>query len=238
MSTVEEFVAKQRAKGLSDEDIVKKLVKNGWQQADAVIALTDEDIPPPPTHHLNKGLLSSSGNPQAPIAVVDQLSTKGFEYKLFAIALVLSLVAIIMSINNLLYDTSNGSFYLSMLVVSLPVMVVFYLRLRRAELKDPALKKDPSRRKISQAIMVVTFLAIIIHSIAILFLTISGEYSRPACPSYDSSYSYNQYQSSQPADNCTYNDRALGKDFASLAVTYLFAGSIFYKFWRDEQKLK
>src|SRR5581483_1307507 len=159
-SELDSFIKKAKAKNLSDEDIKQRLLASGWGENDINAALADDDlvVPLPPT----------ANNPlhkqQAPIAVVQNLSVRGFEYSIMFISLWASAFSIIWLaityVNDLfskasgdyVYGSSNSgsAFMITLLLVTFPIFAYMFLRLKRIELTEPDVKSDPSRRKLTQ----------------------------------------------------------------------------------------
>ena len=59
------------------------------------------------------------------------------------------------------------------LLVSIPVFALFFIRLKRAELATPALRFDPSKRRLSQITQVFAFLACFINVITFVYMLLS-----------------------------------------------------------------
>lgn len=117
----------------------------------------------------------------APLAVVEVVSVRGVEYAMMTLTLWVgsfSLLGVLLSLIN--GSTTFGvlAFPASSLIVCLPVFGFFFLRLKKAELMNPSLKLDPSKRRFTQFTQLVAFAACLFTLIAFVFyiLTkISGE---------------------------------------------------------------
>jgi mannose/fructose/N-acetylgalactosamine-specific phosphotransferase system component IIC len=110
------------------------------------------------------------------MAVVEVFSTRGVEYAMLTICLFLAAGALI----GLLLALVNGAghfavlaFPISLLIVTLPVFSFFFLRQKRAELANPALKLDPSKRRLTQFTQIVAFAICLFSVIAFVFLIFS-----------------------------------------------------------------
>ncbi len=104
------FVDDARNKGMSASDITELLVEEGWSRAEIASTLYGEMNVPRPLHpvNLNRSLagLDNRGN-NDPIAVVNNLSTKGFEYSIMFVSLWASAV----SLGIVLHQFVNSVFY-------------------------------------------------------------------------------------------------------------------------------
>jgi hypothetical protein len=233
---VREFIEKARAHGLSDDEIKQKMAIAGWQVRDIADAFDQGDLvppPPPPPHHALGREHEHEHEREHPIAVVENLTPRGFEYKIFLVLLLVAIIGLISLANLMLssYTTwEAAAFPVTMLIVCAPAAAFMFLRLRRTELAQPRLRKDPSRRRIIQAIQLLTFLAVIVHTIILLYMLISGHYaSSPEALYRDSSAYYygDDYQSEGPN---------LLKDIVRWLVTLVVAGGTFLYYWRDEHR--
>ncbi|HWZ65990.1 MAG TPA: DUF5671 domain-containing protein [Patescibacteria group bacterium] len=161
-----DYIKQARAHNNDNETIKGSLITAGWEEKivdSALKANLDLIVPPPPPH---QPLQHTSENAK-PIAVVQNMSTRGIEYVIMFIALGASAISLgfllhnmvdrsILNVNN--FDDSFISVSSAALLVSLPIFALLFLRLKRAELKDAALYHDPSRRKAIQLTLIITFL--------------------------------------------------------------------------------
>lgn len=183
------FVAKAREKGLNDDQIREKLQNAGWQQAsiddaldDLAVPVPDELVPPVPSTQAPQ-----AGSIDRPISVVNNLSVRGFEYSIMFLSLLISAssTAVISQIFiNDLFDKANGlyeyggvnemaAFMITLLLVAFPIFAFLFLRLKKAELADPSLLQDPSRRRWSQFTQLVTFLVSIGYIVSFIYVLIT-----------------------------------------------------------------
>lgn len=227
-SSLHQYIEAARAKGHKDSRIQQDLTGAGWDPDVVKAGLKGEDddlpIPPPPPS-------SSSGHArsQQPQAVVQNLTTRGLEYIIMFIALGVSAFALgsllHSNVNVLMGGTDGGftsstvSFASSALVVAFPVLAVLFLRLKKAELADPDLHRDPSRKRAVQLTLIVTFLIGLGNIIFFVYHLMTG-------PTRD--YSYNVVGSGAA-------DGLLG-NFIHLLITLAIAGGIFAYYWLDEHK--
>ena len=213
MAEINDYINKKRSEGLSDADISTKLIAAGWSQAQVSAALTgvEDDVPRPPEGVPHPG--------QQPVTVVQTFSTRGLEY----IIMFISLYVTASSIGLLLHDMVSALFnsadyndygYSSMatasLIVSLPIFTVLFLRLKKAELNDPTIKNDPSRKRAVQLTLVVTFITGLIKIISYIYSLMNlggGEFE------------------TSPV-----------QDLLDTIITLGIAGGIFAYYWIDEHR--
>jgi hypothetical protein len=150
-------------------------------------------------------------NPQP---VVRVLSPRGVEYVFLTIALLsgaFALAGILLSMVNGKFNFEVLSFPTAVLTVSFPTFVWLFLRLKQAELLNPALRLDASKRRSTQFIQIFTFLVCfftLIGFVTTLFAKLSGHF----------------------------ND-SFPKVILDVLVIEAVAGGILYYYWRDEHTL-
>jgi hypothetical protein len=168
--------------------------------------------PANPTSESTPTSLTELANNQ-PTPVVKVLSVRGVEYFMMTIALWISASGLLWAILGLINGASSFSvmvFPVSFLLVCLPLFSFFYLRLRRAELNNPELRFDPSKRRLSQITQILAFIACLTNTIAFVYSImskISGD-----------------------------SKASLVKSFLNLLVVYLVAGGILVYYWFDEHR--
>jgi hypothetical protein len=149
-------------------------------------------------------------NPQP---VVRVLSPRGVEYVFMAIVLITGAIALaiaLLAMVNGSFSFSVLQFPLALLLVSVPVFSWLFLRLKRAELLDPAARLDASKRRSTQFLQIVSFLICFFTLIGFLvtvFMKISGTYSG-----------------------------SIIKVILDVLVILLVAGGILFYYWTDEHK--
>jgi hypothetical protein len=225
-AALQKYIEAARAKGHHDDRIKDDLTAAGWKARVVEAGLRGEDddlVPPPPPPE------AAAAEPK-PTPVVQNLSTRGLEYIIMFIALgvtALSLGSLLHSnVNNLMGngDASYGpdstvSMATAALVVALPVLIILFLRLKKAEAVDPELYHDPSRKRAIQLTLIVTFLIGLGNIIYFVYSLMTG-----------------------PTVRNTYN--ALGSQTATgplgnlvhLLITLAIAGGIFAYYWFDEHR--
>lgn len=231
---LKDFVAKLRAEGKHDDFIREELSVSGWSNGIIDRALGGVELAPispwngsvaTSASASNQSLHGNNKSSHEPIAVVQNLSTRGYEYYLMFIGLWGSLVATLVMahlfIDNAftketttLYGGSYSqsdpeySFWITLLVVLLPVYLYFFRRLRIAESKDTTLRKDPSRKKLIQTTQTVAFIACIVNLLIFVYAFM----------------------------NSTSSDISVGQHFLHLIASIFIAGGTFFYYWRDEHR--
>jgi hypothetical protein len=155
----------------------------------------------------------SYSNDINPLAVVQVLSTRGVEYTMLTLCLWLAALAVLWVLLALVNGGMHFSviaFPIALLVVNLPVFSWLFLRLKKAELANPALKLDPSKRRLTQFTQVIAFAACLFNVIAFVYL-IFAQLAGQGGP-------------------------ALWKDFLNLLVVLLVAGGVLVYYWNDEHR--
>ncbi len=217
-----DYIAAAREKGYSDDQIKHDLVSAGWDKKMVSAAIRpdgDLPVPPPPPET----------DPSSPRPVVQNLSTRGLEFIIMFIALGVAAVALgslLHSSVNTLFGSnesilgSGGSmpFAASALVVAFPILAYLFLRLQKAELANPSLRLDASRKRAIQITLVVTFLVGLGNVIYFVYSLMSG----------NNNDAYNTFGSSAA--------NSLLGNFVHLVITLAIAGGIFVYYWRDEHQ--
>lgn len=150
-----------------------------------------------------------------PMPVVRVLSVRGVEYGMMTIALwVAATTAAWIALNFL---NGSGNFDnvvvpVSSLVICLPVFGLLFLRLKRAELAEPSLKLDPSKRRWSQSTQFLAFIGLLINFIYFVYVLL-------------------QHASGGKGPT-------IGKSLLSLAVVTVIAGGILAYYWHDEHRAR
>lgn len=158
--------------------------------------------------------ISPQPNSDEPVPVVRVLSVRGVEYAMMTIALWFAATGLVWVALNALNGSGNFDFLvvpLSVLITALPLFAVLFIRLKRAELANPALRLEPSKRRLSQLTQILAFLAVLIN------LTV---------------FVYNVLQK--------INDKgpSLGKSVLNLLVITVVAGGILVYYWFDEHRTR
>lgn len=149
-----------------------------------------------------------------PTPVVKVLSPFGVEYVFQTIALFTAAVALIIVLLALVNgEGSFGvlSFPTAMLVTAVPIFAFLFLRLKKMELHNPALKLDASKRRATQFTQIVAFLACLFTLIGFLtavFSSFSGA------------------------------EISVGKAALSALCILTVAGGVLAYYWREEHSVK
>src|SRR5688572_27335288 len=144
------YIEKMREKGLSDEDIRRKLTEGGWEDTEisqAFSQLDDETAPPPPPSKLSTTSRQDSAHHQAPVAVVQRYTTRGIEYGIMFLSLGIGAISLGTVLHDLtdralgapdpLFGGSGAPMASAAALVSIPIFLVLFLRLRKAEKNTP-----------------------------------------------------------------------------------------------------
>lgn len=224
-----QYIAFARERKLNDQDIQDNLVGAGWEsgQVEAALKAGADALlmppPPPGTGHVRGGELGTARRPGEPIAVVQQRTTRGLEYTIMFLALGVTAVSLGAIMHNVVdvafgYDAGGdnlSSFAASALLVGLPIFAILFLRLKRAEQKNPGIRVDSSRRHAVQLTLVVAFLWGLFRLVTYIYNLINGTTGGGVLGS-----------------NIT---APLGNLLHTL-VTVGIAGTIFAYYWNDEHR--
>jgi hypothetical protein len=148
-----------------------------------------------------------------PQPVVQVLSPRGVEYVFLTITLfggALGLISALISLVNGQAKFSVLAFPTAILLVSVPVFTALFLRLKNAELRDPSLALDASKRRSTQYIQIISFVVCfftLIGFLATIFAKMAGNYGG-----------------------------SIGKVILDVLIILLVAGGILAYYWRDEHK--
>ncbi len=217
-----QYVVFARSRKMADRDIQDNLVAAGWDADQVKEALKAKDdallMPPPPPGHGDDNSLSRHND--GPIAVVQQRTTRGLEYTIMFLAMGVTAISLGALLHHIVDNSFNAgssdstfaSYAAAALIVSLPIFALLFLRLRRAEMSETALRDDPSRRHAVQITLVVAFLWGLFRLVTYIYSLLSGADS--------SGYSSNV---SAPTGNLLH-----------MLITVCIAGLIFTYYWVDE----
>lgn len=230
---LKQYIDYSRENGRDDEFIKGSLIAAGWNPGlvEAAVNAKPGDIavpaPPPvldagPSGTPARGRIEASDTPQAPVAVVSQLTTRGLEYTIMFLALGVTAIAL----GTVLHDTIDtvtgmpgdlsevASFAAAALIVALPIFSVLFLRLKKAELAEPAIRNDASRRRAVQLTLIISFLWGLGRLIFYIFSLINGSGGGEVWGS-----------NADPIANALHT-----------LVTVGIAGGIFAYYWHDEHR--
>ncbi len=157
--------------------------------------------------------LEPTGTDQ-PIAVVKVLSVRGVEYGMMTIVLWAGAITLAWIILNMLNGSKGFNYVVvptSALIVCVPVFGWFFFRLKRAELANPSLRFDPSKRRWSQITQIIAYTAVLLNLIYFVYIVL-------------------QHTSGG-------SGTSIGKALVNLLVILVIAGGILVYYWFDEHRL-
>lgn len=178
---------------------------------------TAKPVPTPAPESNSISTLNSlnSSDSDKPVPVVKVLSVRGVEYAMMTITLLITASALAWVLLNLVNGSSGFNYLVvpsAALLTCLPVFGLFFVRLKKAELRNPSLRLDASKRRMSQITQMLAFLACLINLIYFIY-TLMQKFS---------------------GNN---DEISIGKSALSLAVVLVIAGGILVYYWFDEHKL-
>jgi uncharacterized Tic20 family protein len=147
------------------------------------------------------------------IAVVKTLSTRGLEYLFMSIALWFAATGLAWALLLLVNGQTKAqllAFPATSLVVCGPLFAWFFIRLKKAEIANPALRFDASKRRTSQITQTIAYLASLLNIITFVYLVI--------------------------ASTSGSNSISIGKSVLNLLVILVVAGGILAYYWVDEHR--
>lgn len=217
------YIRQARDNGADHQDIHEKLVSAGWHPSTVSTAI-DKHTESIADNSPAQAVLSSGSAPQKePVGVVKMYSSRGVEYYLMLFTLAISAVAfgmLLLSISEQLFGQAVGivdaglmAFTTSALVVALPIFAFLFLRLKKAELINPRLKQDPSRRRMVQIALITSFIVSVISLIGFLFVLLLSLYG-----------------------GSDYDIADTGMLVANMIITLGISGGIFTYFWLDSHR--
>lgn len=221
-----DYIREAKGKGARHEDIKMSLIGAGWHPSAVDEAIRKHDGPAvPPPAMLRADTPLAEGQAQMPVPVVYNYTSRGVEYFLMLIALAISATALgslLHSIASNLFGNSSSStnFFTdgltslagSALIVSLPLFIFFFLRIKKAELTHPRFLLDPSRRRAIQIALFVTFFIGIVSLIG---------------------YVHTFFNAGSDAYG---GDSSIGLTIADMVITLGIVGGIFGYFWLESQR--
>ncbi|HET8709109.1 MAG TPA: DUF5671 domain-containing protein, partial [Candidatus Saccharimonadales bacterium] len=148
-----------------------------------------------------------------PVPVVQVLSVRGVEYFLFTVMLwsaAIDLGWILLALVNGGAHFDILAYPVASLIVGLPIFGFLFLRLKEAELANPQLKLEPSKRRLTQITQIVSFLVCFFNLVAFVYLILSKVSG--------------QLQMS------------FGKMCLDVLIILVIAGGILAYYWHDEHK--
>jgi|GEM_PF-1053273 len=179
----------------------------------SIFTATTTPESPLPVASASTSEVPSETSSLVPQAVVRVLSPRGVEYVFLTIALftgAIGLISALISLVNGKTDFNVLEFPAAVLLVSIPIFAWLFLRLKKAELIDPKLKLDPSKRRSTQFMQIFSFIICfftLIGFVSLIFAKMAGQYGGSSV-----------------------------KVFLDVLVILLVAGGILFYYWRDEHR--
>lgn len=223
------YIRQARSGGDDHQTIRERLVGAGWHpntvnealekhQPGLSTALADAAMSGPT---MSPNMTTTSPDP---IGVVKVFSTRGVEYYLMLITLTMSATALgtlLLSIAerlfsngpNVPYETGIMAFTSAALIVSFPIFAFLFLRLKKAELINPRLRLDQSRRRMVQIAIIVSFIVALFSTIGYLFAFLAAAYG-----------------------GSDYEVKDVGLMIAQVVIILGISGGIFAYFWLDSHR--
>jgi len=174
--------------------------------------IPDDDFTPLPPKEATISTLTARPDDR-PVPVVKVLSIRGVEYAMMSIFLWFAASSLIWLLVSLIMGNNSFNmlaFPISVLLVSMPGFAWLYIRLRKAELVDPSLRFEASKRRFSQITQIVAFLTCLSNLIALVYAVVSKIGGAGGV--------------------------SIGKTIGSTLVVLVIAGGILAYYWHDEHK--
>lgn len=158
---------------------------------------------------------ASNNDSEDSVAVVKVMNVRGLEYLMMSIALWFGAAGLIWGILSIVNGGASFSVLAmpaSLALVGVPIFALLFLRLKKAELKDPSLRLSTSKRRSSHITQVLAFLVCLFNLITfvyIVFSNIGGESSI-----------------------------SIGKAVANLFIVLAVAGGILAYYWFNEHHIQ
>ena len=150
-----------------------------------------------------------------PIAVVRVLSVRGVEYGMMSIVLWIVASTLAWLLLNLVNSSKTFDYLVvptSALVVCVPIFGLLFIRLKRAELANPSLRLEPSKRRWSQLTIFIAFIVTVINLIVLVYQLL------------------NNFGSDSKSTT------SVGKILLDALVVLVIAGGILIYYWREEHR--
>ncbi len=199
---------------------------------------------PPPTLPSPSSTPSlSPSQPQQPIAVVNTYTPRGVEYMIMFFALwtaATSLGTLLHAIVDNMAPKAETSYFSAAdsvlplssiaLGVGVAIFVLMFLRLKKAELHDPSIRLDSSRRRAVYLTVLVTFLIGLQKIITYIYGLFNGGGSNEGIGGIIFGGYFGGGSATDPGSPLYL------WDLLHLAITLGIAGAIFVYYWRDMHK--
>lgn len=224
---LKEFVQKAREHGMHDDEIRSQLTAVGWAASDIDSAVGTEklEVPAPPANYEAKHPEVAADKP---VKVVEEKvhktgkkkreRPKGLEYYLLATAWFVIAGSAVWVLDAFIYESKSGAdFPLTMLIVTIPIVLVLWVRSKRSQKAGHSSVLDAAQLKFLQCMQFVAAAAALIHVIVFVYLIVSGAYTKDAGITYYRGRYYSQE-----------SDTSIEQNAVSLLITLIFAGLVFF----------
>lgn len=176
--------------------------------------ISPETPTPPPMNPVDMPVDGTNDKGEvSPLAVVQVLSTRGVEYTMLTLCLWFGAIALLW----IFLALANGgakfailALPVSLLIVCAPVFGYLFLRLKKAELANPALRFDPSKRRLTQFTQIIAFAACLFNVIAFVYLILTKIAGQ--------------------------GGTSMMKDILNLLIILIIAGGVLAYYWLDEHR--
>lgn len=150
-----------------------------------------------------------------PMPVVKVLSVRGVEYLMMMFNLWIAdaaLLWIVLALFNGQVGFSILAFPIAVMLVTGPIFAYLFLRLKKAELLDPSLRFDPSKRRTTQLTQLFTFLVCIANVIGFIYVVLNKMGGG--------------------------GGMSIGKAFLNMLAVLIVIGGVFAYYWIDEHRVR
>jgi len=137
------------------------------------------------------------------------------EYAMMSLSLWITAAAAVWVLLNLANGSRSFDFLVvptSALIITVPIMAFFFIRLKKAEFRDPVLRADPSRRRWTQLTQFLAFLVTIVNLIVLVYEILV------------------RYGTNKTASH------SIGKTIMDAVIVLAVAGGILVYYWLDEHR--
>ncbi len=164
------------------------------------------------SNQLTPGQASQSDQP---VPVVKVLSVRGVENVMMILNLWIADAAFLWVALAMINGQSGFSilaFPIATLIVCLPLFAFFFIRLKRAELANPALRFDPSKRRITQITQIFTYFVCVSNVIGFVYELLAKVGGGQGM--------------------------SIGKSFLNMLAILIIVGGVLAYYWNDEHRTR